>query len=67
MMLVTIELLEGPHGEQLVTAETMQKNIDAFERTMENKPLDGDLMTNIDTLTILEGIKRKIEEGDFTL
>jgi hypothetical protein len=66
-MNVTIELEKGPHGEQLVTAASMQKNIDALERTMENKPRCGDLLTNMDSISILRGIKRKLEAGDFTI
>lgn len=60
-MQVTIELLAGNRREP--KAEDIQKNIDALTRMYNNeKPQPHDWVLTLDTLSILEGLKREVEK-----
>ena len=61
-MKVTIELHAGPDKSEHVISDDIQKNIDAQMRAIRGEGLSHDFVLLIDTLSILEGIKRQWKE-----
>lgn len=61
-MKVTIELHAGPDESEHVTAYDIQKNIDAQMRAIRGEMLSHDFVLLIDTLSILEGIEKKLQQ-----
>jgi hypothetical protein len=58
-MNVTIELRYGPHGDQIVTQENMQRTLDAMGRAIVRaNGEDSTLLT--DARSILAGIQRQL-------
>ncbi len=56
---IPLELLYGNHRGN-PTKEDIQKNIDALQRIVDGKPFCTDSAIQIDTISILKGIQRKL-------
>ena len=60
-MNITIDLVAGPYGQDKVTKQQIQKNIDALKRVIEGKPISAaDSTYLIDTLYIIMDIKKQL-------
>jgi hypothetical protein len=59
-MTVTIEIRQGRYHDPEVYKEDMQKNIDALNRAIKGTPLCADDILLLDTLSIIEGIQKKL-------
>jgi len=58
-MKITIELEYGPQHSPIVYADNMNKNIKALERLANNAAAE-DVNIIMDTISILEGIRRQL-------
>ena len=58
-MKVTIELFAGPHKKEPIS-EDIDKNISALQRVVNNKPRASDFILVLDTISILEAIKKQL-------
>lgn len=58
-MKITIDVAAGPRHEE-PTALDMEKNIKALQRVIDNKKLSSDDILLMDTMSILEAIKKAI-------
>jgi len=65
-MHIEIDLVYGSEHRHDLCEQDVQENIDALRRVMDNKSKCSDFALLLDTISILEEIKRKVKNAATT-